>query len=88
MKSALQQQAAHTLSIEYPGQTLELAQVNAVELAEVLRGRMLTLEKEIQHAQYWLTQVTRDYHDAIHASNLFQKALDELDLQRGGVTDR
>lgn len=75
----LQEHAEHTLNIEYPGRTLEAAQVEANQRSYDYCNRIWELQDQLQHTQYLLDQATYEYHEAVRAANLFENALNEQD---------
>ena len=73
----LQEQAQHTIDIEYPGMNLLQAYSAANERLLEKLSEMQDLEAEIKHARYLLDQATYEYHEASRAANLFENALNE-----------
>ncbi len=74
----LQEQAVHTLNIEYPGRTMETALLEAKERSFLALTRIQELEAEIQRTEFLLAEIRQEYGDAIRAESLFENVLLEL----------
>lgn len=78
----LQKLAEHTLNIEFPGMSLEKAQVAASERSYDSMNEIWRLKDELQHIQYLLDQATQDYHETTRAAALFENALTEINDEK------
>ena len=78
MKTALQHKAEHTLNIEYPGHTLEAAEVEAGRRAFDALFLIQDLDKQLQSIQFALDEAKQAYFEACQAEQLFRNALDEI----------
>lgn len=75
----LQDAANHTLSIEYPGLTLEQGLIAAGLRVDDTYNSIQELEQELSRMQFVLDEQRQALHEANQAATLFLNALEERD---------